>query len=201
MPTEPHVNVESIKVFAELIALGGTMWAVVRVVFRPFVDASRFDSFKRKGTDVNKFLREELFKEDLLARAQVLVLAQEGMGLATKNAMAIASLTTEISRVFSQQAAQNILLNSIPHLAGSMEIMSSTLERLSDKMDAATDIARTNGELLAAHAAILAERRTANQQNDQRQHVRRQDDVDALDTREAMRRELRAELLQELGDQ
>lgn len=193
-PSDATVAQLSLQQIATVAGAIGTFfigaWGVLRVLLRPFVDDSRYESWKRKAPDAEKFMRETMFVADFTERRAIKALAEQGVQLAAMNASAIATLTTEITRVFEAQRASATLLNGIPHLAGSVEQLSDHLgalrtdlrtssEQMWTALNRTNDIAQENGQRIAAHSAILRERGVAipdEMDPDQRQFTRRRSD-------------------------
>lgn len=150
---------ETLDTFGKVSAIGIAVitfvYGVLRVLARPFMDHSRFESWKRKATDAEKFMREGMFRDDFARSSEAMQLAERGVNLAAMNAQNIAALTAEAQLHSQAMGAQAALLHSIPHMAGTMEQMSSTLERAVDSIEEANRIGRNLGERVAANEAVL----------------------------------------------
>jgi len=151
------------KIATTVIGIITFLWAVFYRIARPFVDEQRFQSWVRKSTEVERHMRENMFEQDIIDRRRVKRLAVRTMRQAESN-------TAAIGRLIETQQAATILLSSIPHLAASMENMSTALEKMNKSLDLTNDIARDNGERISAHAALLG------LEQDRRHMVRRTSD-------------------------
>ena len=84
--------------------IGGLLWAILRVVLRPFIDESRLESWKRKAPEAERFMRESMFKGDMADRDNVRKLAEQAFNIATNNANSIHALTTEVTELPAPQS-------------------------------------------------------------------------------------------------
>lgn len=143
------------KLAGILIAVILFGWSVLRFILRPLWDETVFHAWLRKSPDVERHLRDTMFRKDIEERVELNRKLAEGITISTANAGAISAHTTEISRLTSEQRATNTLLQSLPHMSGIMEGMSDSIDRLGMQIDAALSVAKKNGETIAAHSVIL----------------------------------------------
>jgi hypothetical protein len=153
-------DVESIgKVAGVLITVLGAGWVVIRFVFRPLLDDVVFSAWQRKGPDAERYMRDVIFRNDFARRDRMEQTLHEGVALAAANAAAITAQTVEISHIFQQVQQASQLLQGIPHLAGTLEGLATSLDTMEAGLRETNAIGRRNSEMLAAHAALLGERR------------------------------------------
>lgn len=131
-----------------LIAVTMFVYGIAWRIARPWIDESRHQSWIRKSTDVETHLRKTIFVDDIKERQRMHKLAVRALRTANRNAEAITHLI-ETQRTATQ------LLASIPHLAATMENMSSNLEKMAHEIGETNVLCRGYGEKIAVHEALI----------------------------------------------
>lgn len=160
------------------VILGGALviWGVIRIVIRPLWDDLALAAWKRKRPEVERFMRDDIFRLDLEKRRASEERLDRALIIADRNAESIANLAADIARVAAEQRAMTTVLAGIPLIAASIESVNDTLERMERSVDRNNDIQVEHGEKIATLSALIGEDTPG-----RRHHTRRATDPRIVD--------------------